>query len=155
WRSLDEAEGGLPRLKAAAALVLAGLCLGDDKSLSRGLKCLALETERQILPDGGHVSRSPEALLEVCRLLMSAQRTLDAMQRQMDMPLRTALDRMLPMLRFLTLGDGALPAFNGGNESEAQVIASVLAGEEHEVRPLGYAPNSGFQRLASGPTLIL
>src|SRR5262249_6692064 len=61
WRSLDEAEAGLPRLKAAAALVLGGVCLSDEKNIARGLKFLAIEIERQILADGGHISRSPEA----------------------------------------------------------------------------------------------
>ena len=77
-RSLDEAPDGLPRLKSAAALALAGLCLGDTRHAAAGLKRLGFEIERQILPDGGHVSRSPQTLLEAYRVLAMVQQALDS-----------------------------------------------------------------------------
>jgi uncharacterized heparinase superfamily protein len=64
-RTMQEAPEGLPRLKSAAAVALAGLCLGDSRNTAAGLKQLALEIAQQVLPDGGHVSRSPDTLLEV------------------------------------------------------------------------------------------
>ncbi len=76
-RTIGEAPDGLPRLKSAAALALAGLCLSDAQSAKAGLKRLAGEIERQILPDGGHASRSPEALFEAFRVLGMVQQVLD------------------------------------------------------------------------------
>ncbi len=67
-RISGEAPDGLPRLEACAVLALSGLCLDDSpKRRDTGLARLEAEIERQILPDGGHVSRSPEALLGAYR----------------------------------------------------------------------------------------
>jgi uncharacterized heparinase superfamily protein len=154
-RTIGEAPDGLPRLKSAAALALAGLCLSDARSAAVGLKRLAHEIERQILPDGGHVSRSPEALLEAFRVLGMVQQVLDSANREVQPVLRGALDRMAPMLRFFRLGDGALAVFHGGGETDAPTIAVVLEHDQAAGRPLGHAPHTGFQRLAVGRTLIL
>jgi len=154
-RSLEEAEDGLPRLKTAAVLALSGISLGDEKCTARGLKYLDQEIGRQILPDGGHVGRSPETLLEIYRLLSVVQQALEGRQWNEDVALAATLDRIVPMLSFLRMGDGALPNFNGGNEGEAAVMAAFLERGEDDTRPLGHAANSGFQRLASGRTLIM
>ena len=154
-RTISETPDGLPRLKSAAALALAGLCLSDARSAAVGLKRLAYEIERQILADGGHVSRSPEVLLEAFRVLGMVQQTLDSANREVQPALRGALDRMAPMLRFFRLGDGALGVFHGGGETNEPTVAAALEGDEAAGRPLGHAPHSGFQRLAAGRTLIL
>jgi uncharacterized heparinase superfamily protein len=154
-RTIPEAPDGLPRLKSAAALALAGLCLSDAHSAAAGLKRLAHEIERQILADGGHVSRSPEVLLEAFRVLGMVQQALDSANREVQPALRGALDRMAPMLRFFRLGDGALAVFNGGGETDAPTVEAVLERDEAAGRPLGHAPHSGFQRLAAGRTLVL
>src|SRR5258706_8884486 len=98
-RTLTEAPDGMPRFNAAAALALAGLCLDDELYATIGLKRLNVEIGRQILPDGGHVSRSPEALLEAIRTPLMVQDALDETRRKSP-ELRVALDRMAPMLRF-------------------------------------------------------
>ena len=154
-RTIGEAPDGLPRLKSAAALALAGLCLSLARSAAVGLRRLALEIERQILADGGHVSRSPEALLEAFRVLGMVQQVLDSANREVQPALRGALDRMAPMLRFFRLGDGALAVFHGGGEMDAPTIDAVLEHDEAAGRPLGHAPHTGFQRLAVGRTLVL
>src|SRR5271156_3207494 len=63
-RNVDEAPEGLPRFEASSALALSGICLDDStKRLNAGLTRLEAQLSRQILPDGGHMSRSPEMLL--------------------------------------------------------------------------------------------
>ena len=154
-RTLDEAPDGLARLKSAAALALAGLCLGDERHVTAGLKRLAVETERQILPDGGHVSRSPEALLEAFRVLSMVQQALDGANREAQPELRGALDRMAPMLRFFRMGDGALAVFHGGSEADARTVEAALDSDEALGRPLSHAPYAGYQRMTAGRTLVL
>ncbi|HEX3485954.1 MAG TPA: heparinase II/III family protein [Micropepsaceae bacterium] len=154
-RTLDEAPDGLPRLKAAAALALAGYCLGDPRFGAAGLKRLGVEIERQILPDGGHISRSPEALLEAYRVLAMVQQALDHAGTGTFPPLRGALDRMAPMLRFFRMGGGALAVFHGGSESMARTLEATLDSDDALGRPLGHAPYSGYQRLAAGRTLLI
>ena len=65
-RIAGEAPEGLPRFEAAAVLALSGLCLEENPArLAAGLACLEREAQRQILPDGGHVSRNPATLLHL------------------------------------------------------------------------------------------
>ncbi len=57
-------EPGLPRLQAAIALALIGLSLSNQERLARaGLDRLDAELQAQVLPDGGHISRNPAALV--------------------------------------------------------------------------------------------
>ena len=69
--------------------------------------------------------------------------------------LRTAHDRMAPMIRFFRHGDGALALFNGGQECDARMIAGLLARDEVRGQPFGHAPHSGYQRIAAAKTLVL
>lgn len=154
-RTLKEAPAGAPRLSAAASLALGGLCLGDRRIAVLGLKALREQIEAQILPDGGHVSRSPEQLLDVYRVLLAVQSALDHGRHQTEPALRSAIDRIAPMLRFFRLGDGGLATFHGGAETDARILTAALHHDETQGRPLGHAPYSAFQRLASARTAVL
>jgi uncharacterized heparinase superfamily protein len=155
-RISDEAPDGLPRLEAAAVLALSGLCLDDSpKRLEEGLKRLDTEIERQILPDGGHVSRSPEALLSAYRYIIMVMEALSAIGQEPPHTLRNAHDRMAPMLRFFRHADGALACFNGGAESDTRMIAGLLARDDIRGQPFHHARHSGYQRLAAARTLLL
>jgi uncharacterized heparinase superfamily protein len=150
-----EAPDGLPRLEAAAALALSGICMDDCPSrLETGLGRLEIEIERQILPDGGHVDRSPEDLLHAYHYLTMVMDALTAANLEPPHMLRNARDRMAPMLRFFRHGDGALALFQGGQEGDARMIASLLARDEVRGQPFGHARHSGYQRLAAGRSLI-
>jgi uncharacterized heparinase superfamily protein len=152
----DEAPDGLPRLEAAAVLALSGACLEDNpKRLDVGLTRLQDELARQILPDGGHVSRSPEQLAHAYRLVVMVMDALTAVERPVPQPIRSAHDRMAPMLRFFRHGDGALALFNGGTESDARMIAALLARDEVRGQPFAHAPHSGYQRIAAARTLAV
>jgi uncharacterized heparinase superfamily protein len=154
-RTLHEAPAGLPRLKAAAALTLAGFCLGDRRSTSCGLKALSRELEAQVLPDGGAASRSPEALLESFRVLGMVEQALGHAHHPDRPALKTVLGRIAPMLRYFRLGDGGLGVFHGGGEADARVLAAELNRDEAQVRAVGHAPYSGYQRLSAGRATAL
>jgi uncharacterized heparinase superfamily protein len=155
-RVAGEAPDGLPRLEAAAALALSGACLSDSqRRLEAGLARLEAEIARQILPDGGHISRSPEALVHAYRHLVMVMDALAATGQSVPHALRSAHDRIAPMIRFFRHGDGALALFNGGGESDARMIAGLLARDEVRGQPFSYARHSGYHRLAAGRTLML
>jgi uncharacterized heparinase superfamily protein len=155
-RTSDEAPNGLPRLEAAAVLALSGACLEDSpRRLDAGLTRLEEELARQILPDGGHVSRSPEQLAHAYRLVVMVMDALSAIERPVPQPIRSAHDRMAPMLRFFRHGDGGLALFNGGAESDARMIAALLARDEVRGQPFAHAPHSGYQRMAATRTLAI
>ena len=100
------------------------------------------------------MSRSPEELLNAYRCLMMVKDALAAANEEPPHGLRNTLDRMAPMLRFFRHGDGALALFQGGQESDPKMLASLLARDEVRGQPFGHARHSGYQRLAAGRSLI-
>ena len=155
-RISGEAPDGLPRLEAATALALSGICMDDHPArLESGLGRLEMEIERQILPDGGHIDRSPEDLLLAYHWLTMVMDALIAAELEPPHALRNARDRMAPMLRFFRHGDGMLALFQGGREGDPRMIASLLARDEVRGQPFGHARHSGYQRFAAGRTQIL
>jgi uncharacterized heparinase superfamily protein len=155
-RNAGEAPDGLPRLEAAAALALSGICLEDSpKRLQAGLARLEHELARQILPDGGYISRSPEELVLAYRQVIMVMEALAATSQPVPQGIRTAHDRMAPMIRFFRHGDGALALFNGGAESDARMIQSLLQRDDVKGQPFGYARHSAYHRMAADRTLVL
>ena len=154
-RSFAESPEGLPRLKCAAALALAGLCLADERIAAMGLSRFRAESKRQILPDGGHVSRSPEQLLGVIRLLKMLQQAFARTGREADAQLDALLDRLLLLLKFFRLGDGGLAVFGGGSEDDPRIIAGLLAQDQRQDQRLTHLPETGFHRLALGRAVVL
>jgi uncharacterized heparinase superfamily protein len=113
------------------------------------------EIALQILPDGGHITRSPEDLLHAYRLITMVIDALTATSQEVPHELRGAHDRIAPMIRFFRHGDGALALFNGGQESDTRMIAGLLARDEVRGQPFAFAPHSGYQRIAAGRSIVV
>ncbi len=155
-RSVGAAGEGAPRLMVAAALAFAGLCLSGETRLQRAsAKDLAEEIDRQILPDGGHVGRDPNDLVELLIDLIPLRQAFAARNLQPPQQLVTAIDRMTPMLRFFRHGDGDFAHFNGAGATSTDLLATVLAYDDARGQPLDDAAHSGYQRLSAGETLLL
>jgi uncharacterized heparinase superfamily protein len=155
-RVAQESPDGIGRFETAAAYALSGACLGDSqRRLEEGLKCLEGEIARQILPDGGHISRSPEQLLNAYRLIMMVMDALNANGFEVPHAIRSAYDRIAPMIRFFRHGDSALALFNGGTEADPRTVAGLLARDEVRGQPFAYARHSGYQRMTAGRTLLV
>ncbi len=155
-RTAAMAPAGEKRLTAALGLAFSGLCLSEgEKRLAKGLALVCRELDRQILADGGHVSRNPAAMLEIMLDLIALREAMKARHIEVPKPIRDAIDRMMPMLRFFRHGDGRLALFNGANEGPEGAIDAALAEDDTDGRPFGFAPHSGYQRLAAGPAYIV
>ncbi|HUO89519.1 MAG TPA: heparinase II/III family protein [Rhizomicrobium sp.] len=155
-RIAGEAPDGMPRFEAAAAYALSGACLGDSqRRLDEGLKYLEGEIARQILPDGGHISRSPEALVNCYRLIMMVMDALASGGLEIPHAIRSAHDRIAPMIRFFRHGDGSLALFNGGTEGDPRTVAGLLARDEVRGQPFAYARHSAYQRMTAGKTMLV
>ena len=101
------ARDGVPRMQALVALTYAALCMpGQARRSSAARKQLVDELDRQILPDGGHVSRNPGALIELLLDLLPLRQAFAARNVAPPPQLNNAIDRMMPMLRFFRHGDG-------------------------------------------------
>jgi len=151
-----QARDGVPRLQAAIALAYAALCMArQQRHIRAATKRLSEELSRQILPDGGHISRNPGALIELLVDLLPLRTAFTARNLVPPPALLNAIDRMMPMLRFFRHGDGNFALFNGMGPTPTDLITTILAYDDARGAPLANAPHSGYQRLESAGTLVL
>ena len=154
--SWHDAPDGCPRLVALIGLVQADLCIaGRDRRLARSQKLLVAELDRQILADGGHISRNPWSLVELLFDLLPLRRCFAARSRTPDPALLAAIRRMTDMLRHLRLGDGMPARFNGMGAGERGALASVVAYDEGRPADLAAPVRSGYARLERGATILV
>jgi uncharacterized heparinase superfamily protein len=155
-RKIAGGLAGEPRLIAAIALAEFGLCVeGTSKLARKGTKPLAEELERQILPDGGHVSRNPEILLDLLPDLLPLRQAYAARGLPPPAQLLNAIDRMMPMLRLFRHGDGTLALFNGMGVTPPELLATIIAYDDVRAQPLTSARHSGYQRLEAADAIVL
>jgi uncharacterized heparinase superfamily protein len=147
---------GLPRLTTALALTMAGLCFADGgKILKTGTRRLTVELEKQILPDGAHISRNPAMLLSILNMLLPLKDTFISREVPPPSALLNAIDRMMPMVRFFQHGDGTFALFNGMGGTPFDLVKAVLSFDDAKGKPVRNAPHSGYQRLESGDLVAL
>ena len=111
--------------------------------------------QRQILPDGGHISRNPGALIELLIDLLPLRQTFAARNIAPPPALLNAIDRMMPMLRFFRHGDGSFALFNGMSSTPSDLLATLLAYDDTHGAPMANMPHSGFQRLDAGAMTVI
>ncbi len=151
-----EAREGVPRMQALVALTYAALCMsGQARHMRSAVKQLVAEIDHQILPDGGHISRNPGALIELLLDLLPLRHAFAARNIAPPPQLNNAIDRMMPMMRFFRHGDGNFAHFNGMGPTLPDVMATILAYDDARGAPLSNAPHSGYQRAEAGEMLLL
>jgi uncharacterized heparinase superfamily protein len=147
---------GPARLRALKGLVAGLVAFGSsEKRIVRALRAIEHELPAQILPDGGHRSRNPSVQLDVLRDLVDTRAALRAGHIEIPVALQEAIDRMAPMLRFFRHGDRKLALFNNSVEEDGILVDLVLTRSETKGRAPAQAPQSGFQRMQAGHTLVL
>jgi uncharacterized heparinase superfamily protein len=138
----------LGSIKAGAALVLAAAADFPDaqRLAEHGEEMLIEACAKQFHPDGGHYSRSPEAMVEALADLVTAYESIH------DPPqiLRDILPKLANMVRMTRLGDGGLACFHGGGEGWAASIDAVLGRIGGDVRNIQFATQTAYQRLEAG-----
>lgn len=155
-RAISLANDGPVRLRCAVALCLSGLCLPRQSGLYKtGIAALGREVERQILPDGGHVTRSPRMTMEALIDLVTLRDAAEYAQLPVPVSLQKAIDRLRPMTRFFEMADGGLAAFHGSGEGDRAALAAALARDEKPAKPFGFAPHSGFHRSEAGGATVI
>src|SRR3954468_11893197 len=147
---------GVPRLQVLIALCYASLCLANQaRHIRTATRKLSDELARQILPDGGHVSRNPGALIELLIDLLPLRQTFAARNIAPPPALLNAIDRMMPMLRFFRHGDGSFALFNGMSNAPNDLVATLLAYDDTHGVPMANMPHTGFQRLDAGAMTLI
>lgn len=153
WRN---APDGVPRMTSLIALVLADLAVaGHDRQLKDAEVQLIAELRRQVLEDGGHVSRNPSVLADLILDLLPLGQCFQARGRQAPEEIGSVVKQALGFLRFMRLGDGMLARFNGVSTGSPAALATVLGYSGSELDAVGAAGASGYARLERGETIIL
>jgi uncharacterized heparinase superfamily protein len=140
------------RFRIAVATAISGAVIAEmPKALDVGLGMLEQECSQQILADGGHISRSPEALAEALFDIQVVEELLLRLGMKAPAFLTRLQPRMAAMLGFFTLPDGGLLADNGGGDG---LIAGSPSISQAALSPYGataskfsFARLSGYQRV--------
>ena len=152
----SDTRDGVPRLQARIALAYAALCIsGQIRYLNKATRQLATELERQILPDGGHASRNPGAMIDLLLDLLPLSQAYSARNVAPPAALLNAIDRMMPMLRFFRHNDGTFGLFNGMGPTQPDLLATLIACDDARGAPVLNAVHSGYQRIEAGNTVML
>ena len=160
-RAARDTHDPLVRLRLVAVLLLTSFSLGGPSREQRRLTAwLEDELKRQVLPDGGHVSRRAEALVELSIELMPLLQCYVGQGRVAPRELVKALDRMGPALRMHIHADETLAMFNGTNCVRMDRLRAILdldpaGGTRPPAAVPSRAPESGYQRLAIGDTVVI
>ena len=155
-RTVNATRDGLPRMQAVIALTYAALCMqGQARLLKSTTRKLSDELGRQVLPDGGHASRNPGALVELLLDLLPLRQAFAARNVPPPPALNNAIDRMMPMLRFFRHGDGNFALFNGMGPTRTELVSTVLAYDDARGNPVANAPHSGYQRVQAADALLI
>lgn len=149
-------EIGTDNLHVVKGLIYGGLGLLDgEKALGLALELLERQLDAEILPDGGHISRNPQNHALVLRGLIDVRSALCAGQMQVPTDLDLAITRMVPALKLFRHGDGGLALFHGGQEYESLQLDATLTLSESRGRILKRLPDTGYERITAGRSLLM
>ena len=119
---------------------------GSEHRVTRVLRLLDRALRRQILPDGGHRTRSPSVQLEVLRDLIDIRSALRTARIEPPPALRNTIEAMAPVLRLFRHGDRRLALFNNSVEEDGVLIDLVLSGDNAVVIGMAARPLPRRQR---------
>lgn len=147
---------GANRMESLKGLLYAGIALeGYEKWIDQSLKCLEQAIDEQILADGGHVSRSPATMLEILEILVDIRSALTAGAYPVPDHIASTIDSVSAALRLFRYRDRKFGVFNGTQEGDIETIDSILAQAGTHTKAKTSLPDTGFERLECGRSLIV
>jgi uncharacterized heparinase superfamily protein len=165
FAALTEAAPRMPtalaRLTAMIALTAFHVCGGTDTATARvaAERRLAAELMRQILSDGGHLSRNPAAVLDTALDLLPLRRLYLTSKIPVPESINAALKRIRRMLVLLQHGDRQLGRFNSMGATPIAELSTVLKNLDWAVAvddgASHHAVDTGYIRLSVGDAVIL
>lgn len=155
-RSLPMGLNGVPLLRAIKGYLMAALVLeGRESWITHGLDLLVEEIDKQILSDGGHISRSPQALLDSLSIFVELRSYLRAAKLPVPVKLQQAIDRAVPAFRFFRYPDKKLALFHGAQEGNDVFMDAVQTQANARGKILQSLPKTGYERVTQGRSFLL
>ena len=152
-------DGHLQMVESFAALkglIYAMIAIGSPKKqLEHPFELVLEQIKKQILVDGGHISRSPIVLSQVLMILIDLRTVLNLAKLPVPEQIQFAIDKMVPALRFFRYSDGNLAHFNGGFEWDANLINCIINLSGARGRPLKRLEHTGYTKLRQGRGQLL
>ena len=154
--SADRAPAGLKRVTAWAGAVAAALLVqGGVARVARGESGLGRALSSAQSDDGGLISRTPYEQVRLVDRLGLLRAAYFAAKHTPPESFETAAAAALSALHGVTLGDGGLSSWQGGNSGEPVRITAVVEGCGMRARPLRYPRGWGFHRLSALGTIVV
>lgn len=145
------------RFRIAVAMCIGGAATDDGRrTLDAGLAMLEVESAALILPDGGHATRSPEALAEAMLDIQTVEELLLRLGLNAPAFLTKLQPRMAAMLSFFQETDGGILPANGGGDSGNGIAQAAMRPHGNVNSKFSFARLSAYQRVqAEGLTVYL
>jgi uncharacterized heparinase superfamily protein len=154
-KALPGTLSGIGLLRAYKGLAYSGLALEEgDERLEQAFAGILAQLKEQILPDGGHISRSPQATFEFLQMLVDLRTALTAAKTEMPEELQHAIDRLAPAVKFYRHGDGGFCQFNGAREGNANICEATLMHSGARGKAMRSLPHSGYEKIALGRSVL-
>jgi uncharacterized heparinase superfamily protein len=141
-------------LRGAALLSSVVVTVGLEPLRRIACDDMARAIDALILADGGHRSRRGDDLLRIVLMLLPLAAALREAHEMVPDALLHGLERMVPMLRLLTLDDGGLTSLHG-EAPHREALASVFASDYTGGQALERGPHSGISRVGYGSSHLI
>lgn len=144
------------RITCICGILWSGLHLQDwQNRIPPATSMLLYELDRQILEDGGHISRSPQVSLDILADLVDLAHNLAYNRMQVPIELENAIVRLSSYIRSMRHEDGGLALFNDSLENNRIYIDTLLARSRTNNNADFLFPDTGFVSLKADKTTAI
>lgn len=155
-KSVTRAPDRLGEVTGWCAIVAAGLLLPEGKPRRLyGEAGLVRALGELVSEDGGVLSRSPLAQMDVIGLLVDLAACYRAVDRDPPEALQAMLALMVPPLLSLVHSDGGLGNWQGSGAISAARVAAMIDASGVRTRPLKDVRQWGYQRVSGGKSVLI
>lgn len=156
FKNWEDATTATHKLFALHGLMMALISLDHETHrLPKLIQKLETLVQSQILPDGGHYSRSPYLQLTVLRLLIDLRSLFRQIHQPIPESLQQIISKMAPLVRLFRHSDGHLACFGPYHSGNSNLIDMVLSLADVRGRPPIRADHTGYERCTSKSGMIL
>ena len=154
-RTIERLPDGVARITAAAGLTVAALLIpGVDSRLTRAEALLDSSLGAFVAPDGGVLDRAASTQLDLVELLLQVRAAYAARGRRAGIA-GAALDRLVPALASLVMGDGGVGVWHGSGALFPSRIAASITATGVMARPSRASGTAGYHRVSGGATVVI